>query len=154
MSVAALGVDTGLRSRRWLGYAGLIPFAGCLAVMLLTENPGWQTAAATQLVYYAALIASFLGAVHWGTLDHGHQGPQPMRLVWGVTPALVAWPLLSLPLDGAFAGLAALFALILVVDRYLLPVLDDDYRRLRLRLSTLVIACLLTAALITPGTPI
>ena len=31
--------------------------------------------------------------------------------------------------------------------------LDDDYRRLRLRLSVLVIACLLAAALAIPGVP-
>ena len=62
----------------------------------------------------------------------------------------MAWPLLSLPTNAAFAGTAALFAFILVVDCYLLPLLDDDYRRLRLRLSALVIACLLTAAAIVP----
>jgi hypothetical protein len=67
-----------------------------------------------------------------------------------VTPALLAWLLLNLPQDIAFAGFAALFGIILLVDCYLLPLLDDDYRRLRLRLSTLVIACLLTAAATTP----
>ena len=57
---------------------------------------------------------------------------------------------IKIPQDIAFAGFAALFAIILLVDCYLLPLLDDDYRRLRLRLSTLVIACLLTAAATTP----
>jgi hypothetical protein len=74
-----------------------------------------------------------------------------VRLVWGVTPALLAWTLLSLPLDIAFAGFTCLFAVILVVDCYLLPLLDEDYRRLRLRLSALVIACLLVAAVIRSG---
>ena len=64
---------------------------------------------------------------------------------------MMAWPLLSLPTNAAFAGTAALFAFILVVDCYLLPLLDDDYRRLRLRLSIWVIACLLTAYATTPA---
>ena len=66
-------------------------------------------------------------------------------------PALVAWSLLSLPPDVALTGFAALFAVILLVDLYLLPLLDDDYRRLRLRLSTVVIVCLLGSALVAPG---
>ena len=33
----------------------------------------------------------------------------------------------------------------------LLPLLDEDCRRLRLRLSAVVIACLLVAAIIHPG---
>jgi hypothetical protein len=51
----------------------------------------------------------------------------------------------------ALVSFAALFTLILAVDRHLLPVLDDDYRQLRLRLSTLVILILLAAALAAPG---
>ena len=74
-----------------------------------------------------------------------------IRLAWGVTPALLAWTLLGMPLDIALAGFTCLFAVILLVDCYLLPLLDEDYRRLRLRLSAVVIACLLVAAIIHPG---
>lgn len=151
MTVAAAGLSQGLKSRRLLGYAGLLPFAGCLTVMLLANDHGLQALAASQLLYYAGLVASFLGAVHWGAAVYGRQGPQSTRLAWGVVPALIAWPLLNLPQDIALAGFAALFGIILLVDCYLLPLLDDDYRRLRLRLSTLVIACLLLAAATAPG---
>lgn len=151
MTTVVAGLSPGLRSRRLLGYAGLLPFAGCLAVMLLTDDRSLQDLAASQLLLYAGLIASFLGAVHWGAAVYGRQGPQSTRLAWGVTPALLAWPLLNLPQDLAFAGFAALFGIILLVDCYLLPLLDNDYRRLRLRLSTAVIACLLTAAATAPG---
>ena len=150
MTAVAAGPSPGLRARRLLGYAGLLPFAGCLAVMLLADDRGAQSLAASQLLNYAGLIASFLGAVHWGAAVYGRQGPQSIRLAWGVTPALLAWLILNLPQDIAFAGFAALFGIILLVDCYLLPLLDDEYRRLRLRLSTLVIACLLTAATTTP----
>lgn len=150
MTATAVELSTGRGPLRLLGYAGLLPFAGCLALMLLSDDRGWQAQAGSQLLNYAALIASFLGAVHWGAAFYGRQGQQGARLAWGVTPALIAWSLLSLPQGMALAGLAALFALILLVDYHLLPLLDEDYRRLRLRLSALVIACLLSAALVYP----
>lgn len=152
MTAATASLAAGMRQRRLLGYLGLLPFVGCLAVMLLADDHSWQNQAAAQLANYSALIASFLGAVHWGDVAHGSQRRLGVRLAWGVTPALLAWMLLGFPLDIAFAGFTCLFAVILVVDCYLLPLLDEDYRRLRLRLSALVIACLLVAAVIRPGT--
>lgn len=149
MTTAAL--DRRLKLRRWLGYAGVLPFAVGLAILLFADDRRLQTWSAVELVHYAALITSFLGAVHWGAAIHAKTDPQAARLLWGVIPALVAWSLLSLPADIALAGFAALVAVILIVDLYLLPVLDDDYRRLRLRLSTAVIGCLLGSALIAPG---
>ncbi len=133
------------RERRWLGYAGLIPFLACLAA-LYAGNSAWRMTAIELLRSYAALIASFLGAVHWGVAADRRDGLHTARLRWGVMPALIAWTLLMLPDAFAFAGLAILFALILFVDRFLLPVLDDAYRQMRLRLSLIVIATLVAAA--------
>jgi hypothetical protein len=141
-AVAALDWQT---ERHWLGYAGLAPFLACTAVLALGP-PGWHALAAVTLTHYAAVIASFLGAVHWGVATEQTERMRRARLRWGVTPALAAWTLLALPASPALFGFAALFALILGVDRYLLPVLDDAYRRLRMRLSLVVVACLLTAA--------
>lgn len=151
MTAVTVDPAQGPRQRRLLGYAGLLPFGICLAVMLLADDRSWQDLAVTQLLNYAAVIASFLGAVHWGASMNDRQGLQIIRLAWGVTPALLAWSLLSLSAGIAFAGFAVLFTTILLVDCYLLPLLDDDYRRLRLRLSTLVIGTLLTAAILYPG---
>lgn len=151
MTAATARPAQDMRYRRLLGYGGLLPFAGCLTIMLLADDRNWQSQAAAQLLNYTALIASFLGAVHWGAAFYGNQGHQGARLAWGVTPALLAWTLLSLPADIAFTGFAILFAVILLVDCYLLPLLDDDYRKLRVRLSTLVIATLLTAAAANQG---
>lgn len=136
------------RERLWLGYAGLLPFLTCLAVMVGGDD-AWHTTAIELLRTYAALIASFLGAVHWGVIANGSDGRQQARLRWGVVPALIAWTLLLLPDASAFAGLALLFVLILIVDRYLLPVLDDDYRQLRLRLTLIVVASLAVASGVT-----
>jgi hypothetical protein len=137
------------RERAWLGYAGLAPFLAGLAALALAADGEVQRLAGDLLRYYAAVIASFLGAVHWGvTADDPRQRA---RLRWGVIPALCAWVLLMLPAAAAFAGFALLFALILGVDRYLLPILDDRYRALRLQLSAVVIAAMLLAAWLSSG---
>lgn len=137
--------------RQWLGYAGLIPFLACLAVLLLAADPAPQRVAVDTLRYYAALIASFLGAVHWGAAGYADDGLARARLRWGVVPALIAWTLLALPATAALIGFALLFGLILVVDRYLLPLLDAAYRGLRLRLSGVAVIALLLAAVRVPG---
>ncbi|MCB1722164.1 MAG: DUF3429 domain-containing protein [Chromatiaceae bacterium] len=135
------------RERRWLGYAGVIPFATCVGVMLATDDPAWRLVATDTLRHYAAVIASFLGAVHWGVAADDRDGLHHARLRWGVMPALLAWTLLALPPGFAFVGFGVLFTLILVVDRYLLPVLDDHYRQLRLPLTVLVVATMVLAAI-------
>ncbi len=138
------------RERAWLGYAGLTPFL--LGVVLLAGSRDGNTQAlATDLVrYYAAVIASFLGAVHWGTLAMAAGGERRARLAWGVTPALVAWVLLVLSPAHALIGFAALFVVILGIDRWLLPILDECYRRLRLQLTLVVVATLIIAASLAP----
>jgi hypothetical protein len=148
---AALKQDLRQR-RRFLGYAGLLPFAACLAVLLFSDDRSWLDQATDSMLHYAALIAAFLGAVHWGISATDRQEHQTARLVWGVTPAVVAWFLLRMPDSVALVSFAGLFTLILIVDRHLLPLLDDDYRQLRLRLSALVLVILLVAALTAHGT--
>jgi hypothetical protein len=138
------------RERAWLGYAGLLPFLVGVALLVGGRDAASMALAADLVRYYAAVIASFLGAVHWGVMTDARDSRRRARLRWGVTPALIAWLLLLLPTAPAFLGFALLFALILGVDRHLLPILDDRYRRLRLRLSAVVIACLLVAAVVVP----
>ena len=154
MSALAAGLEHDLRYQRLLlGYAGLLPFAACLGVMVWSEERNWQLHALEGMRNYAALIASFLGAVHWGVATDRRQRLQTMRLAWGVTPAVLAWFLLTLPGSIALFGFAALFTLILLVDLYLLPILDNSYRRLRLQLSGVVVATLLVAAVVAPVAP-
>ena len=145
MTSDLIATDDWQRERLWLGYAGLLPFVTCLAVVV-AGDVAWRATAIELLRIYAALIASFLGAVHWGVTTNRGDGRQRARLRWGVMPALIAWTLLLLPDAYAFAGLALLFVLILIVDRYLLPVLDDAYRQLRLRLSLVVVGTLAIAS--------
>jgi hypothetical protein len=147
-SDAAPAGDAWQTERRWLGYAGLAPFLACAAVLLLADEPAWRRVAMDTLRDYAAVIASFLGAVHWGMAAQRNDAYVRARLHWGVTPALIAWVLLAVePARIALLGFAALFVLILIVDRFLMPVLDATYRELRVRLSVIVVVSLLVAAL-------
>jgi hypothetical protein len=139
------------RERNWLGYAGLLPFLGSATMLLLDADPAHRLLAVDVLRYYAAVIASFLGAVHWGAAA-GDPSNRRARLRWGVMPALIAWTLLLVPPNAAFIGFAALFAAVFYVDWRLLPLLDSHYRQLRLQLSVVVIATLLVAAF-APGVP-
>lgn len=142
------------RERAWLGYAGLIPFVVCGVIIAADPQPSWTQVAIDTLRHYAAVIASFLGAVHWGVAADRHDPYQRARLRWGIMPALIAWTLLAVPATAAFYGFAFLFAAILIVDRQLLPVLDDAYRKLRVQLTTIAVIVLIAAGVVVPpGTP-
>lgn len=81
---------------RIMGYAGLIPFVGLALSVQFADSPN-DLIALESLIAYGAVIASFLGALHWGAcfrtigqnmrnrwLDHS-------VWIWGVVPALVSW---------------------------------------------------------------
>ncbi|KAK3235150.1 hypothetical protein CYMTET_54634 [Cymbomonas tetramitiformis] len=138
-----------------LGFAGAIPFIGLTApfaaVLPLPEIMAgnealWQTT-------YGAVILSFLGGVHWGACL---SGSSPTRLLWSVTPSLLAWPACMLPASSATASLALSFLMAHAVDmtyarRGLLP---PWYAALRWPLTTLATCSLLTTAYTSAqGTP-
>ena len=80
---------------RVLGLAGLLPFmAGAAAVWLVGPQDRLPAAA---LMAYAALIASFLGGIHWG-LAMRDSPVDPAQLLWGVSPSLLGWLAVLLPL--------------------------------------------------------
>lgn len=137
------------RERDWLGYAGLLPFVGATLVILLDTDPTRAWLAVDAMRYYAAVIASFLGAIHWGVAVD-QDATRQARLRWGVTPALLAWVLLLAPPAVSLVAFGLLFAAILVVDLRLLPLLDTRFRRLRIVLTTVVVGSLWVTALILP----
>lgn len=154
----------GLRSAQALGHAGLLPFfalafacwwpAGAAAAGMTVAR--WAQLA---LVAYAAVILSFLGAVHWGfalLTPQLARGVLRQSLVWGVVPALLGW----LALLMVFAGVAAWLVVALLIADLLLcrwmdgsllphyPAAPDWYLRLRSRLTagaTLALALALPA---------
>ncbi len=84
---------------RVLGFAGLLPQAAALAILIL-GGPDVRFAALSLAYAYAALIFSFLGGVWWGlaVMAPGGARDEAPRWVWiaAVAPSLLAlataWP--------------------------------------------------------------
>lgn len=135
-----------------LGYGGLLPFfILTIAVLLDMSLPLLGNARLDWwLVAYAAVILSFLGAVHWGVViglqDWLNERETRRMLFYSVLPALLAWFALLLPVNIALLVMGMLIVGAYIVDTLLLfDRLKSDYAKLRLHL-TIVAALLLFAA--------
>ena len=140
-----------------LGYGGLLPFlALSAALMYETSLPGLENVRLDWwLAAYAAIILSFLGAVHWGVtlgmLDKLEQRERTHLLLFSVVPGVLTWFALLLPIQGALFALAGLVTLVYVADtRLLFRLLPDDYRKMRRNL-TIAVTCSLIASGIVAG---
>lgn len=133
---------------RALGYAGLLPFlAGTGA--LFSPDPTVSGPALYALTVYAAVILSFMGAVHWGLAMANAQAPARAQLGASVLPALLGWgALVALPPREALVVFGGLFAALLVADWLAVraALAPRWYLSLRLPLTVVVCACLWTAA--------
>lgn len=128
-----------------LGNAGLVPFAGlCLLMWVVNEQALPYVALA--MVAYAALIASFLGGIHWGVVWLHHvkspglseldKKTAKQHLVWGITPTILAWPGVLMPAFAALPWLGMILVACYLVDRKLFPATGlDTWLTLRFRLS-------------------
>ena len=125
-----------------LGYAGLIPF-------VIFSIGSWTTlpyiADSTQiLISYAAIILSFMGAIHWGVTISNVEAYHDKNLVVSVMPALAAWLALLLPVIFAliilFVGFILLIAYELAVAKS--QALPNWYISMRIRLTFIVTLCL------------
>ena len=102
------------------------------------------------LTAYAALIASFLGGIHWGVawlrMERGQQGART-HLAWGVMPSLLAWPGVVMPAYAGLVWLALVLVLCYLVDRKLYASAGlSSWLALRFRLSAVAaLSCLVGA---------
>jgi uncharacterized membrane protein len=109
---------------RALGYGGLTPFV-MLAALLWLVAPNLQGFVAIALAAYSALIAAFLGGIHWGVgwLAGLRRSSQPhaqrAHFLWGVVPSLLAWPGLLMPPHAGLAWLGFVLMLSYLADRTL-----------------------------------
>jgi Protein of unknown function (DUF3429) len=129
-----------------LGYLGLMPFAvGAALVWIVDERAHPYVVLA--LAAYAALIASFLGALHWG-IGMVRPAVAPQAFVWAVMPCLIAWPAVIMPPDAGLVVLGVLLAVCYVVDRRTYPGYGlSGWLTLRFRLSAgAAFCCFLGAA--------
>ena len=136
---------TGQLIRR-LGYAGLIPFA-VFALLMWLVTPEVHPLVAIALVSYAAVVASFLGGIHWGAVWNSNRHA-PMALVWGICPSLLAWVGALMPARTALILLGAVLILSYAVDRSMYPRYGlQRWLRLRLHLSAVAaLSCWVGAA--------
>ncbi len=144
------GSDPIPRSALWLGTAGLIPFV--VLASALYALPDYRPVFVFWLTSYAAVILSFVGAVHWGAaMLHARmsEADRAVFMTWSVVPALAAWAALLMPAKTGLLLMAATFAAHYGADRQFAQrfSLPPWYLRLRAGLSAVVIVCLLLAIL-------
>jgi len=139
-----------MRNRAYLlGIAGVVPF-WALALLVWWLPFSGAMWALTALSFYAAVIVSFLGAVHWGVLLATEPAERALipsgeksRLFWGVVPAILAFLILLIPPPEV--RLSLLFIVLIAtwwLDRRLLAGLPSDWSYLRLRAVLTVLAAL------------
>jgi hypothetical protein len=145
----AIGLKT-----RWmevLGVGGLIPFIGLAAMTALNSGTPLGGTLAHWNLMYGVGIVSFLGAVHWGIVLAlaGQDTPsylagmteqkfESLGLLWGVSPALMAWAAACfLPINWALWALTLSIGVAWVVDQKMLGPMRvySEYLRLRHVLS-------------------
>ncbi|MCW8902338.1 DUF3429 domain-containing protein [Sedimenticola sp.] len=125
-----------LRQRAyWLGYLGLLPIlAGGTLISLRIDTP----LVINGLHHYAALILTFVGAIHWGLALYS-DNRQAMTL--SVVPSLLAWcSLFLLPAWGLPLLVAGFLGQYVVDTRQ--AGLPRWFRRLRLQLTFFICALL------------
>lgn len=127
-----------------LGLAGVVPFA--VSALAMTGFLGIDVSLAWRsLQAYAAVILSFLGAVHWGAAigKIGDESTLARSLGFSVLPCLAAWVILIAQLSPAVSLVALILAFVgqYLADRRaaLQGLLPAWYRRLRQILTGLVV---------------
>ncbi len=142
-----------------LGIAGLLPFIGC-GIAAVSASPQSQQSATLglpALIAYAAVILSFLGAVHWGFvlsqpagLEIGRKPSVGIRLVLGIVPSLIGWSamllsLAALPEIGLALLIAGFIATTVIEARWAkVEMLPSGYMPMRWGLSIIVVMTLVT----------
>ncbi|GAB4470657.1 MAG: hypothetical protein OHK0044_13410 [Burkholderiaceae bacterium] len=144
-----------------LGNFGLIPLFVLSAASWAPFGAPYENFVEQALLGYAAVIASFLGAVHWGlalATPALNKAQTRSAFGWGVVPAALAWLALLLAVAGVHVGLvhAVLigdFAICRVIDAALLHMYGTVpawYPALRTRLTigaTIALAIALASTL-------
>ena len=101
------------------GLAGLIPFVA-LSLSQLIGLPVTAVAALFAFNVYGAVILSFVGAIWWGlAAGTAQSAPRALMFYWSVTPALIGWFAMLVPLDTGLLMLAAGFVLQWLGDAWL-----------------------------------
>lgn len=134
-----------------LGFGGLLPFVALLAALLMLDDEGrWHAVAQQLLVFYTAVIITFVGGLNWGialTSEQYNHGQRKTLLTYSVLPSLVVWLLLLLPAETYLLASALLYLACYGIDsRLTLPHMPHEYAEMRRKLSFSVAGVLLMAS--------
>jgi hypothetical protein len=137
------------RAPVWLSTAGLVPFV-VLTSALYALPTGNTPVILVWLTAYAAVVLSFVGAIHWGVAmvhEEMVDSDRAVFMAWSVVPALAGWAALLLPAKTGLLLLGATFAVHYAADRQLAQrfALPRWYLRLRGGLTSVVVLCLVLA---------
>jgi hypothetical protein len=135
------------RAPFWLGTAGLVPFVVLTSALYALPAVN-APVVLLWLISYAAVVLSFVGAIHWGVAMVHAQVPEAERgvfMAWSVVPALAGWMGLLLPAEAGLLLLGATFVVHYAADRQFAQrfALPRWYLRLRGGLTGVVVLCLL-----------
>lgn len=133
-----------------LGAAGLLPFVGLFLAEIWDVEP-FGRAPMMVLGQYAAMVLSFMGAVHFGLAmaEFGGRRDASWTYTASVVPALIAWfSLAFFPLPVALRIMAASFVMLFIYDlgavrRGFAPAW---HTRLRGPLIAVIVPCLIFAS--------
>ena len=131
-----------------LGYAGLVPFLVLALGLWIIPQP-YTDQLNQALMTYAAIILSFMGAVHWGAAVDLVNKNQQLQLGLSVIPPLIEWLALLLPIFYGLSLLTVAFVLLCIIDSLStkLNAMPRWYPKLRVPLTTIVVSCMITALL-------
>jgi len=130
------------KTAKSLGYAGLIPF------IIFSIGSWFQLPIISDSTYiltaYAAIILSFMGAIHWGVAISSTEDKHGQYLIASVIPGLSAWLALLLPQTYALTLLMIGFIVLIIYDWSVEKPqrLPTWYMPMRNRLTIVVLMCL------------
>jgi hypothetical protein len=129
-----------------LGLAGLLPFFSHALFAWLT-SPYEVAGVLRSQAHYAAVILTFVGALHWGVTIASPSivgTPAGSRMVWSVLPATYAWIVSLFPVELSIPLLTGGLLVALAVDwrLYRHAPVPDWFFTLRLVLSIGALASL------------
>ncbi|MFO8023955.1 DUF3429 domain-containing protein [Thiohalophilus sp.] len=131
-----------------LGYAGLIPFV-VFSIGTWIDLPGIQDADFV-LRTYAAIILSFMGAIHWGAAMSRESQAALAQLGLSVLPALLGWVALLITPAYSYSLLIVAFIILCAMDHRAAKqnLVPAWYVPMRIVLTTVVVLSLIGAALV------
>ncbi len=125
-----------------LAYAGLIPFivfsiGSWLQLPIISDST-------YILIAYAAIILSFMGAIHWGVAMSNTEQHNGQYFIASIIPALSAWVALLIPYSYAIIVLMIGFIALIIYDWSVEKPqrLPPWYIPMRNNLTVVVIVCL------------